>query len=153
MAATGLRAIFIAGLALLLAAGFAPAGAASSDPGAEAWDVVATMAAALSAPDDMAFMKPVSKQAPGHAKLESMVRSLAQAHDVVSSISPISNEGDEKSRKLVVDWYLEIQPQVSGALITRRREQIELQLVRTAAGKRWTVTSLSPVEFFAPPSL
>ena len=132
-------------VALLFAVRFA---FAFGDVPADAWDVVATMAAALAEPNDAAFMKPIAKSFDQHDRVQRQVRALVQTNNVVSSISPVSNEGDDKQRTLEVDWYLEIQPQAAGAAVTQRRETIKLTLVKT--GKRWMITTLEPVAFFAP---
>ena len=133
--------------ALMLTAQLTFAGAA--EPSADAWDVVATLAAALAEPNDAGFMKPIAKSFDQHDRIERLVRALIQTNDVVSSISPIMNEGDDKQRTLEVDWYMEIQPQTAGGTQTRRHESIKLTLTKT--GKRWMITALAPIEFFAPP--
>ena len=133
-------------LAAVLVIGISLASAAT--PEAEVWDVVATMAAALAEPNDAAFMKPISKSFEQHGLIERQVRALVQSSEVVSSISPVANEGDDKRRTLEVDWYLEIQPRAAGQALTQRRENIKMTLVKT--GKRWMITSLEPIAFFAP---
>ena len=133
-------------LATVLVIGISLASAAT--PEAEVWDVVATMAAALAEPNDAAFMKPISKSFEQHGLIERQVRALVQSSEVVSSISPVANEGDDKRRTLEVDWYLEIQPRAAGQALTQRRENIKMTLVKT--GKRWMITSLEPIAFFAP---
>lgn len=124
--------------------------AATAEPSADAWDVVATLAAALAEPNYAGFMKPIAKSCDQHDRIERLVRALIQTNDVVSSISPIMNEGDDKQRMLEVDWYMEIQPQTAGGNQTRRHEYIKATLTKT--GKRWMITALIPIEFFAPPS-
>ena len=133
-------------LATVLVIGISLASAAT--PEDEVWDVVATMAAALAEPNDAAFMKPISKSFEQHGLIERQVRALVQSSEVVSSISPVANEGDDKRRTLEVDWYLEIQPRAAGQALTQRRENIKMTLVKT--GKRWMITSLEPIAFFAP---
>lgn len=122
-------------------------GAPPPDDAADVWDVVATMAAALAEPNDAAFMQPISKSFPQHGLIERQVRALVQTNDVVSSISSVSNEGDDRRRTIEVDWYMEIQPRAPGGSLSRRRENVKLILTKT--GKHWMITSLSPVEFFA----
>lgn len=135
----------LAALAVVSALGFG----AAPDPSAETWDVVATLAAALAEPNDAAFMKPVSKSFEQHGLIQRYVTALVQTNEIVSSISPLMNKGDEKQRTLQVDWYMEIQPRSPGGLLSRRHETVKLALVKI--GKRWMITALSPVEFFAPP--
>ena len=123
---------------------------AADSPAADAWDVVATMAAALAEPNDAAFMKPIAKSFEQHDLVQREVRGLLQTNAVVSSVSPVANDGDDKQRTVEVDWYMEIQPQSPGARVQQRREAVKLTLVKT--GKRWMITAMSPVEFFAPPA-
>lgn len=123
---------------------------AFADSAAETWDVVATMAAALAEPNDAGFMKPIAKSFDQHDKVERQVRALVLANSITSSVSTLANEGDDKQRTLEVDWYLEIQPQSAGASALQRRESVKLTLIKT--GKRWMVTSLEPIAFFAPPA-
>ena len=134
--------------ALLIAASLAHG--AERDPAADAWDVVATMAAALAEPNEYAFMKPVSKSLEEYGMLERQVRTLVQTNDIVSAISPVTNEGDDKERRLEVDWYVEIKPQASNQTMTQRHQNVKLTLVKN--GKRWMITSLTPITFFAPPN-
>lgn len=135
--------------ALAFALQFAAA-AAPPDSAADVWDVVATMAAALAEPNDAGFMKPIAKSFGQHGVIERQVRALVQTNEVVSSVSPVANEGDDQQRTLEVDWYMEIQPKSPGQPLSRRKENVKLTLVKT--GKRWMITQLSPVEFFAPVS-
>ena len=121
-----------------------------ADSSVDAWDVVATMAAALAEPNDAAFMKPISKSFEQHDLVGRQVRALLQTNEVVSSVSPLVNEGDDKQRMLEVDWYIEIQPRAPGAPVTQRREPIKLTMAKT--GKRWMITSFAPIEFFSPPA-
>ena len=137
----------IAALALISQLAFS---APPPDAATDVWDVVATMAAALAEPNDAAFMQPISKSFPQHGLIERHVRALVQVNDVVSSISLVANEGGDQRRTIEVDWYMEIQPRVPGGLLSRRRENVKLILTKT--GKRWMITSLSPVEFFAVPN-
>ena len=139
----------LAALALSLTLG-TTAFAAAPDPAAQVWDVVATLAAALAQPNDAAFMKPIAKSFEQHDLIGRQVLALVQTNNVVSSISPVVNEGDDKQRTLEVDWYMEIQPHAPGAELTQRRENIKLTLVKN--GKRWMITSLTPVSFFAAPN-
>ena len=122
----------------------------TADPADDVWDVVANMAASLAEPNPDAFMKPIAKSFDQYDHLAREVRALAQANQVVSSISLVSNSGDDKQRSLEVDWYMQIHTQGEGSKTILRRENIKLTLIRT--GRRWQVASVSPVEFFAHPN-
>ncbi|HEY3739140.1 MAG TPA: hypothetical protein VGL53_04810 [Bryobacteraceae bacterium] len=135
--------------AILAILSLAAASAAAPNPEADAWDVVATMAAALAEPNEYAFMKPIAKSVAEHGYLELQVRALVHTNDVVSSISPVTNEGDDKQRTLEVDWYMQIHPQAPGRSLIERRENIKLTMVK--AGKHWMITAISPATFFAAP--
>jgi hypothetical protein len=124
-------------------------GAPAPNAEADSWDVVATMAAALAEPNEYGFMKPISKSVEAHDTIERQVRALVQTNDIVSTISPVTNEGDEKKRTLEVDWYMEIKPHAPGQSLVQRRETIKMVMEKT--GKRWIITSIAPVSFFGPP--
>ena len=119
----------------------------AAEPEEEVWRVVSDMAASLSEPNPVAFMKAVSKTFPRYEYLEREVRGLCQANEVTSSITPFSNTGDGEKRILELDWYLEIHSQGDSSKATQRRQTITVQLVKI--GKRWQITSITPVEFFA----
>jgi hypothetical protein len=140
--------MILAFVAALAFAGAPPAPAPNAE--ADSWDVIATMAAALAEPNEYAFMKPIAKSLEEHDLIERQVRVLVHTNDVVSSISPVTNEGDDKQRTLEVDWYLEIHPHSPGQSLIQRRENVKLVMVKT--GKRWMITSLLPVAFFTAPS-
>jgi hypothetical protein len=124
--------------------------ARAADAEADSWDVIATMAAALAEPNEYAFMKPIAKSLEEHDLIERQVRVLVNTNNVTSSISPLANEGDDKTRTLEVDWYMEIQSHSPGQSLIQRRENVKLVMMKT--GKRWMITALSPVAFFTAPS-
>jgi hypothetical protein len=124
-------------------------GVPAADAEAGAWDVVATMAAALAEPNEYGFMKPISKSVETHDLIERQVRALVQTNDIVSTISPVTNEGDDKKRTVEVDWYMEIKPHAPGQSLVQRRETI--RMVMEKPGKRWMITSIAPISFFSPP--
>jgi hypothetical protein len=134
------------------------------DGESEVWAVVASMASALAENNAPGFLKPVDRNMPGYADLSTNVEGLVQQADVKSSISPLSNEGTESARTLRVDWELRMYPrggesplstdtnsQGNIARMQRREQAVTLQFRRVE--KKWQVSKIEPIAFFAPPEI
>ncbi len=122
-----------------------------ADAQADVTDVVASMAAALTAVNVPAFMDAIDRDMPGYDTLRDQVTALVNQAEVTSSIEPIRNEGDDSHRVLELDWYLEVRSLQQDGPIVRRREVIQCELRKER--KKWKVVSLKPREFFAPARL
>ncbi len=122
-----------------------------ADAQADVTDVVASMAAALTAVNVPAFMDAIDRDMPGYDTLRDQVTALVNQAEVTSSIEPIRNEGDDSHRVLELDWYLEVRSLQQDGSIVRRREVIQCELRKEK--KKWKVVSLKPLEFFAPARL
>ena len=96
----------------------------------------------------LAYVSPELK-----TKLEGNIRALLLRHEITSSISPLSNEGDDQKRTLELDWYVEIRARGTEMAIERRRQTIRCVVEKNAKKKRWLVTEVTPAEFFASPSV
>ncbi|MBZ5607090.1 MAG: hypothetical protein LAP38_02445 [Acidobacteriia bacterium] len=121
------------------------------DSQADVLDVVASMAAALTAVNVPEFMDAIDKDMPGFDTLRDQVTALVNQAEVTSSIEPIRNEGDDARRTLDLDWYLEVRSLLQDGPIVRRREVIHCELRKQK--KKWKVVSLKPLDFFAPAKL
>ncbi len=124
---------------LLAAAGF---GAESVD------DVFTSLAAYLSDGNAASFMKRFDPAMSGYAALDANVRALVDNANVGSSVLITGEEGDDRSRTVELDWDMEIAPLTPGNGAERRRQTVTCKLERR--GKKWVITALAPVEFFAP---
>jgi hypothetical protein len=146
MPATGLRrafdAIVLLGLAL---------GPAYSDAHADVVDLVASMAAALSAVNVPEFMNAFDKNMTDYEALKGSVTALVNQAEVTSSIEPIQDEGDDAKRMVDLDWYLEVRSLLQDGPIVRRREVVHCELRKEK--KKWKIVALTPPSFFAPAKL
>jgi hypothetical protein len=118
-------------------------------PDVAARETVAVLAGAMAennAEKFLAYLSPELKTA-----MEANVRALLLRHEITSSISPLSNEGDDKKRTLDLDWYVEIRARENEMAIERRRKTIRC-VVEKNAKRRWVVTEITPADLFAPPN-
>jgi len=114
-------------------------------------DVFTAMAAALSDENVPEFMNAFDKDMPGYGKLRTDVTALTYQAYVSSSVEPLKEEGDDSTRKLDLDWFLQVRsPLQTGPTVTRR-EILHCELRKQ--GKHWKIVSLQPLEFFAPAKL
>lgn len=84
---------------------------------------------------------------PDYQKLVNYIGALTAGFDIVCSIDVLSNQGDDRARAVDLDWLLQLTAR--GSPVARRRERVKCRLERR--GKKWKITSLDPVAFFAPP--
>jgi hypothetical protein len=112
-------------------------------------DLVTQMASALSEGNGLAFLERVDHAMPGYDKLEQNVLALTSQNEVLSSVEILKDEGDEQSRVVELDWFLQIRSREISGPLERRREVVKCRVEREK--KKWKVKSLDPAGFFAPP--
>jgi hypothetical protein len=110
--------------------------------------LLGSMAAALTTVNVPEFMDAFDKNMPEYEKLRSDVTGLVNQADVASSIEPISNNGDDNTRSVDLDWYIEVRSLVQDGPIVTRRETVHCEFRKDK--KKWKIVSLKPLEFFAP---
>jgi hypothetical protein len=120
-----------------------------ADPHPQVVEVFTAMAAALSDSNPAGFMKSCDPAMPGYEQLRTQIAALVRQAQVLSSIDFLGDEGDETSRAVELDWFLEIRPLGDFAPLVRRRQTIKCRLERRKG--KWLVTGLEPLDFFAPP--
>ena len=135
--------------ALLLAAGAICASAA--DPAQECWDTLTTMAAALGRSDPGEFLAYCDRSMPDYAALRANVIALVAQAEVESGVDPVRNTGDAAAREVEIDWLLHIVERSGLGRVTRRQEKVKCAFVKR--GRKWVARSISPIAFFAPPSV
>ena len=114
------------------------------DAAQEIIDLFAAMAASLSASEPIPFFQAFDRRMPGYQKLVSYVEAMTTQYSIVCSMDPLSNEGDDRQRKVELDWLLQLSaPNVP---VVRRRQKVTCRLERQ--GKKWKIVSLDPIEFF-----
>ena len=114
----------------------------------EVVDLIADLAASLSAGNVALFLKAFDPKMPGYAKLRENVTGLIAQGDVQSFIDPVEDEGDERRRVAQFDWTL-IMDRGPEATSYARRQQVLKFSVEKRGGK-WWIVELEPIEFFAP---
>jgi hypothetical protein len=136
---------------VLLAASFtAAAPPPPGDPLAETREVLAAFAGALANDNVQDALTNVSKSLHDYDIFARNLRALLQQNDVTSSISPVSNEGDDQKRVLQLDWYLEIRSKSGELGLVRRRENVRCTVERSPK-KKWMLTAIEPSRLFEPP--
>lgn len=115
-------------------------------------DVLTTVtdaAAALANDNASEFLDQFDRNMPGFADLRNNVEGLLGASQVISTIEPISNQGDGRRQSVELDWLLAINAKdQSGIRKETRRVIVKCQLEHQ--GKRWKIVALEPADFFRP---
>jgi hypothetical protein len=105
-------------------------------------EVFRGIAEALANRDADAFLDHFDPKMAGYDQLRAEVRELlAVSQEIGSTIDVISDEGDEGSRSLQLDWLLAIDSAEPRRQIVKCRAEKQ--------GKKWRITALEPVEFFS----
>ena len=83
------------------------------------------------------FMSAFSKDMPDHDTLENNVTALVNNADVSSSISPLTEDGNDQTYKIDLDWLLEIRSLEPDGPLVRRREVVHCELRKEK--KKWKI--------------
>ena len=87
---------------------------------------------------------------PGYTQLRDNVQGLLGASEVVSTIEPISNQGDGRRQSVDLDWLLAIDEKKAGVRKETRRAIVKCRLEHQ--GNRWKIVALEPVPISSGPS-
>jgi hypothetical protein len=118
------------------------------DPEQEVTDVVSTLAGALSAGNPELFLKTLDHNMAGYRKVEQDLNALAGDTDISCTIELLTNSGTASSQTADLDWYMVLKSQQDENLLERRRTKVTVKLEKR--GKKWVVTSFTPISIFAP---
>ena len=143
------RRVFLALLAAPLPL-WRPGAASAADSHQEVFDLLTEMASSLSEENALAFLKPVDRAMPDFQQLQNNVEALVAQNDLSSSIEVLKEQGNEKRREVELDWFLEIRSHEIHGPFERRRKVVKCRLDRDK--KKWKITALEPIDFFAPPA-
>jgi|SRR5215472_2153667 hypothetical protein len=116
--------------------------AASGEPPKDVLDFLRTAAENLADQDTRGFLDHFDREMAGYQMLKDEIEALAYA-DVESTIEIATDDGDEETRTIRLDWLLRI----NGGM--PKRQLVDCKLQRR--GKKWKITSFRPIEFFAQP--
>jgi hypothetical protein len=64
---------------------------------------------------------------------------------------PLSDDGDDTSYKIDLDWLLEVRSLEQDGPLVRRRQVVHCELRKEK--KHWKIIALKPLDFFAPAQL
>jgi hypothetical protein len=126
---------------------------ALGDPPKDVIDFFRSMAAALADADrDMTtkdqqgprnasqFLDHFDKAMPGYAEFSDQIEEMVSAGEVAATIEFVNAEGDDRKRTLELDWLLECEGR------SNKRGLIKCTIEKR--GKKWKITSISPIDFF-----
>ena len=119
-----------------------------ADSASEVWDVIDSVAAALAAGEADDALSHFDRGMPGYEQLRSYVTGMLRSRAVECAIAPASNEGDDRERKLDLDWTLNITDPNSESAYVRRERRVTCRLAKQ--GRRWRIVAFDPVALFAP---
>jgi hypothetical protein len=139
------RGLLLAGATLWLDA---QAGSRPEDEAREIWDLLTRLAAALSQANLTEFLEAFDRSMTGYQRLRANVAALVGQYEVQSSIEVLRDEGDAAARTVELDWFLQLEEQRDAGAVTRRRERVHCRLEKR--GKKWKITAIEPLAFFAP---
>ena len=126
----------------------AAAACLAADPSREVLELVTGMAASLSAGNAREFLAAFDPAMPGYGKLRANVAALVAQGDIESSVEIASDEGDAQKRALELDWRMRVKREQAATAGPIREGRLKVRVEKL--GKKWKVTSLEPLEFFAP---
>jgi hypothetical protein len=120
---------------------------AAADPAVDVLKVFRDAAAALTIDDAGAFLDNFDRDMPGYATLQTNIEGMLAAYEVGSTIETVSNEGDDHTRNVELDWVLlATRKDAINSAQETRRQVVKCRLERR--GKRWKITRLEPVDLF-----
>ena len=134
---------------LLLLTGLIASLLAFAEVPAEVWKVFTDAAEGLANDDVSAFLDQFDGNMPGYAPLRTNVEALLNANQVISTVVAISDEGDNHTRSLELDWLLALNEKHNPDVRREtRRSVVKVRVERQ--GKRWKIVALEPVDSFRP---
>lgn len=119
-----------------------------ADDESDVWDLLTSEASALSEGNAITFMAGFDRSMPGYQTLETNIKALLNDAQVQSSIELLTQEETNGTRMVKLDWFLQIVEQQDSLGLTRRREVVQCRLAKQK--KKWRITSIEPLSFFAP---
>lgn len=122
-----------------------------ADSAQEVHDLVADAAHGLDDRKAAVFEAAFDGSMAGLAKLRGNVDALLKTSDTRSTIEIVKDEGDDQTRKVQLDWRLEITERGGAGAVTQRRAQVQCEVRKKAGG--WRIVAFTPADFFTPPQV
>ncbi len=114
-------------------------GALAAEPPQDVIKVFRTAAESLAEQDSGLFLEQFDPAMPGFAQLRDDVESLVARGYVISTLEFDSDEGDDRSRQVEVDWVWR--------LTGEAQHRVFVKCGLAKKGKAWKIVSLSPIGF------
>jgi hypothetical protein len=124
------------------------AGSSPEDEPREVWDLLTRVAGALSQGNLTEFLDAFDRSMAGYQRLAANVAALLGQYEVQSSIELLRDERSGEALTVELDWFLQLEEQRDAGAVTRRRERVHCRLEKR--GKKWKITAIEPLAFFAP---
>jgi hypothetical protein len=119
------------------------------DASSDVWELFVKMAAALAEDNAPGFLDAIDPEMPGFEQLKTNVNGMIQQAEIRSIVEKLSDSGDERTRTVQLDWFLQLKRRGSGDRTEERQQTVKCDV--TLQGKRWRVMRIDPIQFFAPP--
>jgi hypothetical protein len=113
----------------------------------EVTNVVSELASGLSDRNPQLFLSMLDRSMPGYEQLDRDLNALAADTHIACTIEIIEANGPDTARTAVLDWYMVLSSRQDDNLIERRRTKVTIKLEKR--GKKWLVTSFTPLSIFA----
>jgi hypothetical protein len=110
---------------------------------------VSTNEADIPAANARKFMDAFDPAMPGYAQLRDNVVALEQGAEIESGVDLLKNEGDDRVRTIALDWSMNLVSHETSVTSVQRRQTVTCQVEKQ--GKKWRITAMEPLAFFAPP--
>jgi hypothetical protein len=118
-----------------------------ADPAADVLKVFRGAVEALTNDDAAAFLDNFDREMPEYAVLRTNIEGMLAAYEVGSTIEVVSDEGDDHTRNVELDWLLlATRKNAINSAQETRRQVVKCRLERR--GKRWKIKRLEPVNLF-----
>lgn len=124
---------------------------AAGDPAQQVWDVLTGMASSLAAGDPSGFLRPFDPAMKGYEDLRVAVTGLLAEYQLESSIDPVDNGGDDRSRTLQVQWSLRLVSRSDLQRVVDRQVPVTLRFERQRG--KWKIVEFAAAGLFAAPSV
>jgi hypothetical protein len=111
-------------------------------------DVLAVIASALADNNLLNVFAQFDPGMPQLSELRAHLEALTAQAAVASSIVVLEGAQEEDRYEAALDWMMEIRPLAVGARLEHRRERVRCSFRKQR--RKWRITSLEPVAFFAP---
>lgn len=124
-------------------------GAAGKSGAEQISELLLSLSTALEQGNAARFLSLIDRsRCPEYAALEDNVVALTAQDEIGSSVGVLEQSRNGESYELKLDWLLEMRPQSRERPAETRHQVVNCRIERF--GKRWKVTTISPVAFFRP---